>query len=342
MLDPGHSITDAQPCRAGVTSLSPGQNSSGTHIMPAGATLAGGQGTYATHGEAAPGSTFPTAVLRTEPTVPSPSGTNLPPTINPTTPTPRSSAASISDPGHSVADTQSYDAGADLHDALLAVLADALDDLERVRIATQNRVRALRQVKGLEGTKFEANLTELTDALAAMEHKATLDLQRAMRLHPLGAHVKATKGLGEKQAARLLAAIGNPADRATPAKLWQYAGHGDPARSRKRRGQVVEFNPTAKMRVHLCAESAMKQRCGACTVAAKAMVDATPHDGAPWQPPHDCTCAATHPYRAVYDRERAKWADRETSDGHKHNHALRVVGKHILLDLWKAARKEAA
>jgi len=246
-----------------------------------------------------------------------------------------------SDPGHAMDDDHINPAGADLHDALLAVLADALDDLERVRIATQNRVRSLQQVKGLEGTKFEANLADLLDSLAALEKKATLDLQRAMRLHPLGAHVKATKGLGEKQAARLLAAIGNPADRPNPAKLWQYAGHGDPLRSRKRKGQVVEFNPTAKMRVHLCAESAMKTRCGACTEAAKATRPPEPEHAAPWQPPHDCTCPTTHPLRAVYDRERLKWADRDTSDGHKHNHALRIVGKTILLDLWKAARAAA-
>jgi hypothetical protein len=127
-----------------------------------------------------------------------------------------------------------------------------------------------------------------------------------MRMHPLAAFVKQTRGLGEKQAARLLAAIGDPAARENPAKLWQYAGHGDPARSRKRKGQVVEFNPTAKMRVHLCAESMLRSG-----------------------------------NREVYDAARAAWADRDTTDGHKHNHALRLVGKRLLLDMWKAARADA-
>jgi hypothetical protein len=241
--------------------------------------------------------------------VPTPSliaseGITLPPTKEPATPTQRPSAATISDPGRHDHEAQISLAGADLHDAILAILAASLDDLERTRIATENRIRALRDEQGLAGSPFEAKLAALLDGLKTLEHQATLDLRRALRLHPLATFVKKTRGLGEKQAARLLAAIGDPATRENPAKLWQYAGHGDPARSRKRRGQVVEFNPTAKMRVHLCAESML--RAG---------------------------------NRDVYDRERAKWADRETSDGHKHNHALRVVGKALLLDLWKASRE---
>jgi hypothetical protein len=193
------------------------------------------------------------------------------------------------------------------HDALLLILADAVDDLERVRIATDNRIRSLIQVKGLEDSPERRRLEQLRDGIAALEHAATRDLQRAMRAHPLGSWVKRTIGVGEKQAARLLAAIGDPADRPNPAKLWQYAGHGDPARSKLRKGQPVEHNPIAKMRTRLIANSCIKQM--------------------------------RSPYRAVYDRERVRWTDRDTTDLHKHNHALRVVGKAMLLDLWREARE---
>lgn len=44
------------------------------------------------------------------------------------------------------------------------------------------------------------------------------------------------------------------------------------------------------------------------------------------------------PFRAVYDEARANWADRDTTDLHKHNHALRCVAKAILKDLWCEAR----
>lgn len=196
------------------------------------------------------------------------------------------------------------------HDSLLLIYADALDDLERVRIATENRVRSLIEVKGLEGSPEEQQMRDLADAIKALEKTAVKDLERAMRIHPLGPWQKQAKGVGEKQLGRLLAAIGNPADRPNVAKLWQYCGHGDPARSHCRKGRPVEHSPVAKMRVHLIAKSCIKQM--------------------------------DSPYRAVYDRERAKWADREVSLGHQDNHALRVVGKEVLKDLWVAARQVAA
>jgi hypothetical protein len=149
--------------------------------------------------------------------------------------------------------------------------------------------------------------------LEGLERQATRALEKAMKAHPLGPWVARTKGIGLKQAARMIAAIGDPIwngaagrPRRGPAELWQFAGHGDPARSKLRKGQPVEHSPTAKMRVHLVAVSCMKQR--------------------------------ESPYRAVYDHERLKWADRDVSDGHRHNHALRVVGKEILKDLFNEAR----
>lgn len=191
--------------------------------------------------------------------------------------------------------------------AHLLIFAEALDDVERLRIATDNRIRAMADVHGLGGTPEHQQLVGLSELLHAQEHGLILSLRRAMRAHPLGPWVRATVGVGEKQAARLLAAIGDPADRPNVAKLWQYCGHGDPARSHRRRGQQVEHNPTAKMRTRLIAESCVKQ--------------------------------AHSPYRSVYDQARAAWSDRDTTDGHKHSHALRLVGKAILRDLWIEARR---
>ena len=197
-------------------------------------------------------------------------------------------------------------------DALLLVLADALDDTERVRIATGNRLRALRDDKRLDGTPAADALEALHGQLTSMEHALALDLKRAMRRHPLGPWVAATIGVGEKQAARLLAAIGDPGARPNPAKLWAYCGYHviDGKRPRRRKGEKANWSNTAKMRARLIAESCIKQ--------------------------------AHSPYRAVYDRERAKWAARDTTDGHRHNHALAVVAKAVLLDMWRAGREAAA
>src|SRR4051794_23548509 len=86
----------------------------------------------------------------------------------------------------------------------LFVVADTLDDLERARLAAESRVRAAERDKGLAGTSALDSLTALVTALAALEHQATLDLQRAMRAHPLGGFAARTVGVGEKQLARLL------------------------------------------------------------------------------------------------------------------------------------------
>lgn len=195
------------------------------------------------------------------------------------------------------------------HDALLLFLADALDDLERVRIAADNRVRAMEQVKGMADTPERNKMAKLALEVRMLEHNATLDLQRAMRAHPLGPWIKATVGIGEKQGARLLAAVGDPGERPNVAKLWAYCGLHvvDGARPKRRRGERCNWSGSAKMRARLIAESCIKH--------------------------------SHSPYRPLYDHERAKWAERQTTDLHKHNHALAVVAKAVLRDLWVEARR---
>lgn len=113
-------------------------------------------------------------------------------------------------------------------DSLLALHADLLDDYESMRIAHENRIRSL--TDGEHGKGVNADLPELQpflaelDELKAREHGAALMLKRALRKHYLADWVKRTVGVGEKQAARLLAAIGDPAERNRPSQLWAYCG----------------------------------------------------------------------------------------------------------------------
>lgn len=129
-----------------------------------------------------------------------------------------------------------------LADPLLALAADVLDDLERVRIANENRLRQLTRTEvdsdgeergfGLDPTHPDvARLAALVGALRKAEHDAELNLCRLLRQHPLGRWMKAQKGIGEKQGARLLAAIGDPYWNTlhnrprTVSELWSYAGY---------------------------------------------------------------------------------------------------------------------
>jgi hypothetical protein len=228
-----------------------------------------------------------------------------------------------------------------MFDVMLALLADMLDDLEKTRISNENRLRQLTRTEvdsdggergfGLsEDHPDVARTAALVEGLRKLEHDATLNLQRAMRKHPLGPWVKAQKGVGEKQAARLLASVGDPYWQSADdrprlvSELWSYCGHGGP--SRRRRGQVVNWSPAAKMRIYLIAESCMK---------------------------------TGGPYREVYDKRKAATENRlhnadcvrcgpsghpalvgsPWSAGHRHADALRITGKEILRGFWREAKR---
>lgn len=281
-------------------------------------------------------------------------GPNFPPAISP--PTPKQAAPT----------------GPLLADPVLGLFADVVDDLEAVRIANENRLRSLidpgEYGHGLSKDLPQvARLVQIVDDLAIAEHQAVLSLQRAMRAHPLGGWVKATNGVGEKQAARLLASIRDPywndlhGRPRLVSELWAYcgmhaidvsgqevsdtqrtpaAGHpgdhsspdahtGSVARvaPARRRGQRSNWNSLARQRVWLIAESCIK-----------------------------CTSS---PYRAVYDQARLKYADSThpvvcarcgptgkpaaagtpLSAGHQHARAMRLMCKEILRDLWREAER---
>lgn len=132
---------------------------------------------------------------------------------------------------------------ADLADPLLALAADVVDDLERIRVANENRLRQLtRTTEDKDGEERGFGLTLDNDdvmRLAALvagmncksevlkelgwerprkergkacciEHSAVANLESKMKAHPLGPWVKGVRGAGEKQVARMLATIGDP------------------------------------------------------------------------------------------------------------------------------------
>lgn len=249
-----------------------------------------------------------------------------------------------------------------LADPLLGMAADVLDDLERVRIANENRLRALTTpadvvdsdgvARGFGLTLDHpdmARLAALVDDLKAAEHRAILNLQRAMRKHPLGQWVKDAPGVGEKQAARLLAVVRDPfwndlhGRPRTVSELWAYCGlhvlhpggHSGPdpqsnaaagVAPRRQRGQRSNWNEDARKRAWLIAASCVKQPAGT-------------------------------RYRQVYDDTRIKHTDAlhaaecircgpsgkpalagsPLSPGHQHARALRAIAKAVLKDLWRVS-----
>lgn len=227
-----------------------------------------------------------------------------------------------------------------LADPTLFLLAAVLDDLERTRLANESRLRQL-TLTGADKDGIErgfglderhpdvGRLAGLVAAIAQLEHDAILNLRRRVRAHPLGPWINAQVGVGEKQAARLLAATGDPYwnglhDRPrTVSELWAYCGlhvcdpgqvegvnQANPAgvAARRRRGQSSNWSGNAKMRAYLIAASCVKQR--------------------------------RSPFRTDYDSRRAWTAvtHPEWTPGHSHNDAIRITAKAILREMWREAR----
>lgn len=268
---------------------------------------------------------------------------------------------------------------ADSNAPLLALLADVLDDLERTRIANENRLRQLTrdeadsdgEERGFGLTLDQPQVAALADVVAALgklEHQSTLNLQRAVRKHPLGPWVKATVGVGEKQGARLLAAIGDPYwntlhDRPRlVSELWAYCGlHVHPAAQSSSGTQGTyggggkQGDPghgaseTHTARAGVAPTRARGQRANWSTVAkTRAYLIA-----------ESCIKQARSPYRVVYDDGRTKYADAvhaapcrrcgpsgqpadtgtPLSAGHQHARAMRLVMKELLRDLWSESKR---
>lgn len=128
-----------------------------------------------------------------------------------------------------------------LLDPALALAAAVLDDIEKARIANENRLRQLTRDEvdsdGLErgfGLPKDhpdvARVSGIVNALKQIEGDAIRNLQLHMKRHPLWPWIKVNRGVGEKQAARLLAAIGDPylngatGKPRTVSQLWAYSG----------------------------------------------------------------------------------------------------------------------
>jgi hypothetical protein len=277
--------------------------------------------------------------------------------------------------GQASADAQSLSAisGPLLADPFLALAADVLDDLEKVRIANENRLRQLtRNVVDSDGEERGFGLSTdhpdvkrlaaMVEVLGKVEHDATLNLQRMMRKHPLGPWIKAIKGVGDKQGARLLACIGDPYwnDQfnrpCTVSELWAYCGYhvlptdqnGSDTQTSAAGGNLTSGNPDQGAVVRVAASRVRGQKANWSTEArtrARLIAISIVRSGGP--------------YREVYDQGREKYANAvhtatcrncgspgkpapvgsELSDGHKHARALRLVSKAVLRDLWREAKR---
>ena len=234
--------------------------------------------------------------------------------------------------------------------AILGMVTKQVDDLEQLRIALDNRYRiavtpldeldkdGLARGFGIDPDDDEllGPLRTVKDGVAALEVVAVRAVERLMKTSPWRAWLDnpRSKGVGAKQLARLLGAIGDPYwhgadDRPRMvSELWSYCGYAvkDGVAPRRKRGEKSTWSEEARKRAWLIATS--------------------------------CVKSGGH-YREVYDRAKLKYASAvhthecircgpsgkpaqigtPISDGHRHARALRAVAKAVLWDLWRESRR---
>lgn len=218
----------------------------------------------------------------------------------------------------------------------LRLFAEVFYDLQQNRIALGNRISAAER----DGYIDVDPLLPVLDLARKNEDQAKLALKRCLRrvAPELREWAQDVPGIGEHLLALLLGATGHPLwayphrweaageDRVLVAgvpfrrslsQLRSYCGHGDAGR-RRAKGMTADEaaalgNPRAKRALYLLAECCMKQ-----TGSGR---------------------ARRSPYRDVYDAAKAKAESDhpEWTDGHRHQHALRLTGKAIIADVWKVA-----
>ncbi len=245
--------------------------------------------------------------------------------------------------------TQSSRLAYPIADPMLFTLAQTLQDYETLRIAEEHRLRIFSTPSDVPdedgvcrgfGYAKDSNEVQvvkgLIDPLKDLEHRTVLSLQKRMRVNPIWPYFKDVKGVGEKTLARLMACIGDPYLRPlddgsytprTVSQLWAYCGmhtmpnkDGEIIAAKRMKGVQANWNTEAKTRLFLLSQGLLRQGI---------------------RKDKDGNQFAVTPYGQLYLDRRARTAvtHPEWNPGHGLNDALRIMGKELLKQLWRAARE---
>ena len=236
-----------------------------------------------------------------------------------------------------------------IDDPMLFTLAQTLQDYETLRIAEEHRLRIFSMPSDVpdedgvcRGFGYAEDSDEvqvvkgLIDPLKELEHRTVLSLQKRMRVNPIWPYFKDVKGVGEKTLARLMACIGDPYLRPlddgsyeprTVSQLWAYCGmhtmpnkDGEIVAAKRMKGVQANWNTEAKTRLFLLSQNLLRQGI---------------------RKDKDGNQYAVTEYGQLYLDRRAHTAvtHPEWNPGHGLNDALRIMGKELLKQLWRAARE---
>lgn len=189
-------------------------------------------------------------------------------------------------------------------------LTDTYMQSQKIRIASQNRVRALeQQVDQGPETVF---LNVLLNRFAEIEKDITKQMTKVLKHHPAWPWLTKVKGVGPTLATKLLGLI--PEDISsftTVSKLWRYAGLAviDGKAERPKKGEKLHYNVRLKTVMYLIAGSMIKSK---------------------------------SPYRLIYDRAKSYYQQTrpEWTKAHIHMASIRKMQKVFLCHLWEEWRTQ--
>lgn len=230
----------------------------------------------------------------------------------------------------------------------LKMYVESLNDLEEIRIRTDNRLRSLTQHGTSEGGhEFGLGLdpespevkkyADLAEAFQTLEDTMIKSVTKEIKNSPVGAYVASQKGIGEKTVARLLGEIGDPywhtvEDRPrTVSELWAYCGYHviDGHAPRREKGKQSNWSTEAKKRAWLIAKSVEKQKPGS---KYRDLYDSVKEKYGE-EPVHTTECARCTPAGA-----KPAVVGSPMKKSHVQGIALRRVAKEVLKDLWITSR----
>lgn len=224
----------------------------------------------------------------------------------------------------------------ELH-ALLGHYARQLRDVQQLRVATGNRVAAMKR----DGFADEwlAPQEHLLVELKALEKAVDRQLTALMRRHPLRSFIDEARGIALPGAARLLGVTGSLDRFSTVSKLWAYLGLHvvDGKAPRRARGTKANWSPEGRKTCFVLGENIVRSGGDGPYRAAydekKAAYLARKLTG-----PSECPFGHEHRAKSKGGAEKPGAAPCSV-DGHVHNAAKRYAVKFLLREMWREWRR---
>lgn len=137
----------------------------------------------------------------------------------------------------------------------LRLLIEIFYDTQKLRIATENRLRSYQQA----GASMHDSIKNLAIELKDRENELEKEIKYEVGLHPVwGGWLKDVKGIGPMMAGGLITIIDDIERFATISKLWRYCGLAP--NERRKVGEKLRYNPHAKVLAWKIASQFLKAR----------------------------------------------------------------------------------